>query len=83
MFAGPLALIALTAAAVRAGLVPRWTIAGAVLFFISDSLPIPAAEEIQGVIGLVTFAAVTLRLLTLTSARQPEPRVADALAAVV
>lgn len=83
MFAGPLALIALVGAAVRAGYVPRWTIAGAVLFALADSLPIPAAEEIQGVVGIVTFAAVALKLLTLAGARQPEPRVTDALATAV
>jgi hypothetical protein len=65
MFAGPLALIAITAAAARARLVPSWLVAGAVLFFISDSLPIPAAEEVQGVIGIVTFGWIATRLLRL------------------
>jgi hypothetical protein len=58
MFAAPLALIILAAAAVRAGLAPRWVIAGAVLFFISDMLPIPAAEEVQGIVGIATFAVL-------------------------
>jgi hypothetical protein len=58
MFAGPFALIFLAAAAARAGLVSRWAVAGAVVFFLSDMLPIPAAEELQGVIGIVTFAVV-------------------------
>jgi hypothetical protein len=64
MLAGPVALILLTGAAVRAGHAARWTIAGAVIFFVSDSLPIPAAEELQGVVGLVTFGAVAWRLLS-------------------
>jgi hypothetical protein len=63
MFAGPFALIALTVAASRAGLASRLTIAGAVVYFVSDMLPIPAAEEIQGVIGLVTFGYLALRML--------------------
>jgi hypothetical protein len=65
MFAGPIALIVLVSAAARAGYVARWTIGAAFLFFISDSLPIPAAEEIQGVVGIATFAVVALRLLRL------------------
>ena len=65
MFAGPIALIVLVSAAARARYVPQWTIGAAVLFFISDSLPIPAAEEIQGVIGIATFATVSVRLLRL------------------
>jgi len=76
MFAGPIALIVLVSAAARAGYVPRWTIAAAILFFISDSLPIPAAEEIQGLIGIATFTAVALRLLRLDAAGRhatPEP----------
>jgi hypothetical protein len=77
-FAGPIALVLLAAAAVRAGIVPRWTIAGALVFFVSDMLPIPAAEEIQMLVGLVTFGYVAARLL------QPEgegaPRTSAALA---
>jgi hypothetical protein len=76
MLAGPIALIVLVSAAARARYVPRWTIAAAVLFFISDSLPIPAAEEIQGVIGIATFTAVALRLLRLDAVDRhatPEP----------
>lgn len=65
MFAGPIALIVLCSAAARARYVPSWTIGAAVVFFISDSLPIPAAEEIQGLIGIVTFGLVALRLLRL------------------
>ena len=76
MLAGPIALIVLVSAAARAGYLPRWTIAAAVLFVISDSLPIPAAEEVQGVIGIATFTTVALRLLRLDAASRhatPEP----------
>jgi hypothetical protein len=63
MLAGPLALILLAGAAVRAGLAPRWTIAGAVVFFVSDLLPIPGAEIVQMLVGLATFATMAARLL--------------------
>lgn len=63
IFAGPLALILLAAAAARAGLAPRWVTIGALAFFVSDMLPIPASEEIQGLIGLATFGVIALHLL--------------------
>jgi hypothetical protein len=63
MIAGPLAWILLAGAAARAGLVSRWVVVGMLAFAVSDSLPIPAAEEIQGVIGLGAFGAIALRLL--------------------
>jgi hypothetical protein len=58
MFAGPFALILLAAAVARAGLASRWVVVGAILFFVSDMLPIPAGEELQGIVGIVTFAVV-------------------------
>lgn len=65
MIAGPLAWILLGSAAARAGLVSRWVVVGMLAFAVSDSLPLPAAEEIQGVIGLGAFGAIALRLLQL------------------
>jgi hypothetical protein len=65
MIAGPLAWVVLSGAAARARLVPRWVVAGAAAFMISDSLPIPAAEEIQAVIGIATFGTIALRMLRL------------------
>jgi hypothetical protein len=81
MFAGPIALIVLTFAVARAGLASRLAIAGAVLFFISDSLPIPAAEEIQGVIGIATLGYVALRLVTVHREPAAQGRHAGRLAA--
>jgi hypothetical protein len=60
MLAAPLTWIVLAAAAARAGLVARWVPVGAVVFLVSDMLPIPAAEIVQGLIGLVTFTALAV-----------------------
>ena len=65
MFGGPLALIALTAAAARAGIVPGWLVAGAFLFVVSDMLPVPGAEIVQGLLGLATFGTLAGRTLRL------------------
>ena len=73
MIAGPLTWILLTGAAARAGLVSRWLVVGAVAFAVSDSLPIPAAEEIQSLIGLATFGALAVRLLGLDDAQWESP----------
>jgi hypothetical protein len=84
MLAGPIALILLTGAAVRAGHAARWAIAGAVLFFLADSLPIPGAEEIQGLVGIVTFAFVALRLHAMApGGEQADPTAAASLAGAV
>jgi hypothetical protein len=81
MLAGPVALILLTGAVVRDGRAARWTGAGAVVFSLVDSLPIPLAEEIQGVVGIVTFAVVALRLRALAPGRgQSDPTHAGSLA---
>ncbi len=58
MFAAPIALLVLAAAAARAQLVPRWVVVAAFVFFVSDMLPIPAGEVIQGLIGIITFGAI-------------------------
>ena len=71
MMAGPLAWVVLSAAAARSRLAPRWVIVGAVAYMISDALPIPAAEEVQSLIGIVTFAAIALRLLTHAEEQSP------------
>ena len=63
LIAASLALIVLSAAAARAGLASHWVILGAFLFAITDFLPIPAAEEIQGLIGVTTFATLALSML--------------------
>lgn len=78
MLAGPISLILLTGAAVRARLAGRWAIAGVVLFAVADSLPIPAAEMLQGVVGLATFGLVAVRLRVPvpapTGGQDPTPR---------
>lgn len=63
MFCAPFALIVLAFAASRAGLVARWVPAAAILFFVSDMLPIPGAEELQGVLGIGTFGLIAYVLL--------------------
>ena len=73
MVAGPLAWILLAGAAARAGLVPRWVVGGAIAFAIADSLPIPAAEEIQSLIGVVAFGTIALRLLRLDDEQWESP----------
>lgn len=79
MFAGPISLVVCAAAAVRAGILPRWTIAGAVVFFVADMLPIPAAEEIQMIVGMATFGFAATRLLRPRVARAPRARAALAV----
>jgi hypothetical protein len=73
MIAAPLAWIVLSGAVVRAGLAPRWVVLGAVVFMISDSLPIPAAEEIQSLVGIVTFGTIAYRMLRLDDAQWEAP----------
>jgi len=77
MIAGPLAWILLAGAAARAGLVSRWVVVGMLAFAVSDSLPIPAAEEIQGLIGLAAFGAIALRLLRLSDGETEAPSLAS------
>ena len=65
MFAAPIALIVLAAAAARAQVVPPWVVVAAFGFFVSDMLPIPAGEAIQGLIGIVTFGAIAREIMRL------------------
>jgi hypothetical protein len=83
MFGGPIAVILLAGAAVRAGLVPRWTIAGAFVFFVSDMLPIPGAEIVQMVVGLATLGTIAVRLLRLRPEQAEAPASAHATARAV
>lgn len=80
MMAGPIAWILLSGAAVRAGLAPRWTIAGAIAFMVVDMLPIPAAEEIQSVVGIVTFATIAVGLLRVDEQQREAPAHSAAIA---
>jgi hypothetical protein len=73
MIAGPLTWIVLSGAAARAGLVSRWVVPGAIAFAIVDMLPIPAAEELQSVVGLAVFGAIAYALLRLDDAEWESP----------
>jgi hypothetical protein len=73
MIAGPLAWIVLAGAAARAGLVSRWVIGGTVVFALVDMLPIPAAEELQSLVGLGAFGALAFALLRLDDAQWEAP----------
>jgi hypothetical protein len=81
MFAGPLALITISGAASRAGYVSRWVVAGAIVFFISDSLPIPGAEILQAAVGLATFGWIALQMLRLTNEQWEMPEAPAAVEA--
>lgn len=63
MFAAPIGLVVLASAAVRAELAPRWVPFAAFVFFVSDMLPIPGAELIQGGVGVATFAVIAWGIL--------------------
>jgi hypothetical protein len=76
MIAGPLSLIVLAAALLRAGVVGRAVVVGAVLFFVSDMLPIPAEEIVQMLIGIATFGYVALRLREPRESLSSRPAVA-------
>jgi hypothetical protein len=71
MFCAPVAWIVLAAAAARARIASRLVPVGAFVFFVVDMLPIPAAEELQGVVGLATFGTLAWNLL---DARRPAVR---------
>ncbi len=73
MIAGPLTWILLAGAAARAGLATRWLVLGMIAFAASDSLPIPAAEEIQGLIGIAVFGVLGLSLLRLDDEQWGSP----------
>ncbi len=73
MIAGPLTWILLAGAAARAGLATRWLVLGMIAFAASDSVPIPAAEEIQGLIGIAVFGVLGLSLLRLDDEQWESP----------
>jgi hypothetical protein len=75
MFCAAISWIVLAAAAARAQVAPRWVPVGAFVFFVSDMLPIPGAEVVQSVVGLVTFAVLAHAIIT---ERRPQRRAARA-----
>jgi hypothetical protein len=83
MFLAPISLIVLSAAAVRAGLAAVWVPFGAAAFFVADMLPIPEAEILQAVIGMVTFGVLARGLLRASAAASgPTSRTAPGARAV-
>jgi hypothetical protein len=79
-FALPIAFVLLAVAGVRNGLAPRPVLAGAVVFLVIDMAPLPGAELIQLVLGLVTFGWLARRIGAMTdlewagaNAVAPEP----------
>jgi hypothetical protein len=79
MFAAPIAIVLLAGAAARAAIAPRWLPAGAFAFFVVDMLPLPAAEELQGLLGIATLATLARGLLR---AQAPPPHAPAAALAV-
>jgi hypothetical protein len=71
MFCAPIAWIVLSAAAVRAGIASRLVPIGALVFFVVDMLPIPGAEELQGVVGVATFGALAWNVLSADAPASP------------
>lgn len=71
MVCAPLAWILLAAAAARAGIVSRLVPAGAFVFFVVDMLPLPGAEELQGVVGIATFGALAWSLVRVGEPSRP------------
>ena len=65
-FALPIAFVLLAAACVRNGLAPRRVLAGAVVFLVLDSAPVPGAELLQLALGLATFGWLARRISALT-----------------
>jgi hypothetical protein len=82
MFLGPIAFVVLASAAARAQLAPRWLPLGALVFFVSDMLPIPGAEIVQTIVGITTFGVLARAILvepdTGRSARTPKAVPAEA-----
>lgn len=71
MVAAPVTYILLAAAAARARLAPPWLVLGAVLFFVSDLLPIPGAEVVQMLAGVITLVLLARAVLAQTLSVAP------------
>jgi hypothetical protein len=72
MFLGAIAFVVLGAAAARAGIAPRWVPVGALLFLAADMLPIPGAEVVQQVVGIVTFTVLARVVVAASADATPE-----------
>jgi hypothetical protein len=69
-FAAPLAMLVLIASAARAGFVPKTAAALMVPFVLIDKVPVPNAELLQMVLGLLVFGWVGWCLLTRNTTEQ-------------
>jgi hypothetical protein len=76
MLAGPIAFIVLAVAAARAQLVSRWLVAATFAFVVSDMLPIPEGELVQGIIGIAAFTVLARAVLRVGPTDRVEPKVA-------
>jgi anti-sigma factor RsiW len=63
MICAPVAWVMLAAAAARAGIASRLVPVGAFAFLVVDMLPLPGAEELQGIVGIATFGALAWSLV--------------------
>jgi hypothetical protein len=63
MICAPVAWVVLAAAAARAGIASRLVPVGAFAFLVVDMLPLPGAEELQGIVGIATFGALAWSLV--------------------
>ncbi len=74
MLALPIAWILLAGAAARARFVSRWLVLGAVIYALVDNFPLPFAEQIQGLVGILTFGAIAAAMLRLSDEQWQSPR---------
>ncbi len=80
LFAGPIALVLLCGAVVRAGLVPWGCFAGALVFALVDMVPgLPDAELIQMLVGLATFGWIGVQMVRVAPAPVAGPAAAEPL----
>ncbi len=80
LFAGPISLVLLCAAVVRAGLVPWACFVGALVFAFVDMVPgLPDAELIQMLVGLATFGWIGVQMVRVAPAPAAGPTAAEPL----
>ncbi|HUZ28668.1 MAG TPA: hypothetical protein VMU90_05470 [Solirubrobacteraceae bacterium] len=73
VWALPVAFVVLAGAIVRARLASPVLLVAAVVFFLLDSVPLPAAEVIQQILGLATFGWIARRILAISDEQWTDP----------